>query len=197
MSRWLTSQEQRAWRAYLAATRLLSARLDRELVRDAQLPHAYYELLVRLSEAPGRRLRMSQLADAADSSRSRLSHAVARLEEAGWVVREVCPTDRRGAVAQLTDAGFAALAAAAPGHADAVRTYVFDLLSPEQVEQLRQICETIADGLKPADAGSGGGDCEQDQPCPLTAAAGGAEAQSPCQQGTDLQETAPGAPRPA
>jgi len=136
MSRWLTSQEQRAWRAYLAATRLLNARLDRELVRDAQLPHAYYELLVRLSEAPGRRLRMSQLADAADSSRSRLSHAVARLEEAGWVVREVCPTDRRGAVAQLTDAGFAALAAAAPGHADAVRTYVFDLLSPEQVSVL-------------------------------------------------------------
>jgi len=197
MSRWLTSQEQRAWRAYLAATRLLNARLDRELVRDAQLPHAYYELLVRLSEAPGRRLRMSQLADAADSSRSRLSHAVARLEEAGWVVREVCPTDRRGAVAQLTDAGFAALAAAAPGHADAVRTYVFDLLSPEQVEQLRQICETIADGLKPADAGSGGGDCERDQPCPQTAAAGGAEAQTPCQQGADLRETAPGAPRPA
>jgi len=197
MSRWLTSQEQRAWRAYLAATRLLSARLDRELVRDAQLPHAYYELLVRLSEAPGRRLRMSQLADAADSSRSRLSHAVARLEEAGWVIREVCPTDRRGAVALLTDAGFAALAAAAPGHADAVRTHVFDLLTPDQVEQLREICETIADGLKPGDAGAGGSDCDREQPCSGAGDAGGASPSAAERPHPDLRETAPGAPRTA
>src|SRR4029450_10178499 len=93
---------------YLAVTRLLNARLDRELQRDAGIPHTYYEILVRLSEAPGRTLRMSELADASESSRSRLSHAVARLEEAGWVRRESCATDRRGAVARLTDERVAA-----------------------------------------------------------------------------------------
>src|SRR3954452_3953399 len=101
-TRWLSQEEQHTWRAFLGATRLLSAQLDRQLQRDAGMPLAYYEILVRLSEAPDRALRMSERADAADSSRSRLSHAVARLEETGWVVRESCATDRRGAYARLT-----------------------------------------------------------------------------------------------
>ena len=84
-TRWLDDDEQRAWRAFLTAQRLLFDRLERQLQRDAGLPHAYYEILVRLSEAPDRTLRMSQLADSSLSSRSRLSHAVARLEAAGWV----------------------------------------------------------------------------------------------------------------
>src|SRR3954451_11399931 len=113
-TRWLDAEEQHAWRAYLTATRGLGDMLDRELQRDSGIPHTYYEILVRLSEAPGRTLRMSDLAFASLSSRSRLSHAVARLEEAGWVRRETCDTDRRGAWAVLTDSGFAALAAAAP-----------------------------------------------------------------------------------
>ena len=96
MTRWLDEQEQQTWRAFLSVTQLLSDQLDRELQRDAKIPHAYYEILVRLSEAPDRTLRMSQLADSTLSSRSRLSHAVARLEEAGWVERRSCPTDRRG-----------------------------------------------------------------------------------------------------
>jgi DNA-binding MarR family transcriptional regulator len=147
----LTDDEQYAWRAYLAATRLLNAQLDRELQRDAGIPHTYYEILVRLSEASGWRLRMSDLADASESSRSRLSHAVARLEEAGWVTREACPTDRRGAFAVLTQTGFDALAAAAPGHVEAVRRHLFDRLSPEQVTQLAQICDAIIDGLRADD----------------------------------------------
>ena len=146
-TRWLDAEEQRMWRTYLAATRLLGAQLDRELQRDSGIPHAYYEILVRLSEAPDRTLRMSQLADASDSSRSRLSHAVARLEEAGWVVRETCATDRRGALARLTDEGFAALAAAAPAHVESVRTHLLDPLTPEQVRQLREISEAILRGL--------------------------------------------------
>src|SRR5690348_11734002 len=113
---WLSAEEQRAWRAYLEATMLLFDALDRELQRDARMPHAYYEILVRLSEAEGRTLRMSELADRTRSSRSRLSHAVARLEERGWVVRRECADDRRGQLAQLTDEGFAVLAEAAPGH---------------------------------------------------------------------------------
>ncbi|MGC4794000.1 MarR family winged helix-turn-helix transcriptional regulator [Micromonospora saelicesensis] len=147
MTRWLDPDEQRTWRAYLTASRVLMDTLDRELQREAGMPHAYYEILVQLSEAPGRQLRMSQLAQAAGSSRSRLSHAVARLEAAGWVRREDCPTDRRGQIALLTDEGFATLAAAAPGHVEGVRRHLFDALSPAQVDQLRRISETLADHL--------------------------------------------------
>lgn len=143
MTRWLDHDEQQTWRAFLAASRALTDTLDRELQRDAGMPHAYYEILVRLSEVPGRRVRMSELADLTGSSRSRLSHAVARLETAGWVRREECPTDRRGQIAVLTDAGFAALAAAAPGHVEGVRRHLFDALSPAQVDQLRRISETL------------------------------------------------------
>ena len=142
-TRWLTDDEQRAWRAYLAATRRVFEELDRELQRDAGMPHTYYPILVALSEAPGRTLRMSQLADACGSSRSRLSHAVTRLEENGWVRRQGYPGDRRGALAMLTDEGFAALAAAAPGHVEGVRRHLFDRLTAEQVGQLRRISESV------------------------------------------------------
>ncbi|MFI6264069.1 MarR family winged helix-turn-helix transcriptional regulator [Micromonospora sp. NPDC051006] len=147
MTRWLDQDEQRTWRAFLAASRGLMDALDRELQRDAGMPHAYYEILARLSEAPERALRMSELADATGSSRSRLSHAVARLESAGWVRREECPTDRRGQVARLTDAGFATLAAAAPGHVEGVRRHLFDALTPAQVDQLRRISESLVEHL--------------------------------------------------
>ena len=147
MTRWLDPDEQRTWRAFLTASRALMDALDRELQRDAGMPHAYYEILVRLSEAPGRRLRMSELAELTGSSRSRLSHAAARLEASGWIRREDCPTDRRGQVAVLTGEGFATLAAAAPGHVEGVRRHLFDALSPAQVDQLRRISETLADHL--------------------------------------------------
>jgi DNA-binding MarR family transcriptional regulator len=147
-TRWLTEPEQRAWRAYLEATQLLFDELDRQLQRDAGIPHGYYEILVRLSESPQRAMRMSELADGTRSSRSRLSHAVARLEERGWVSRFDCAEDRRGQIAQLTDDGFAALAAAAPGHVEMVRTKVIDQLSPEQIRQLEQIGRSIVAGLE-------------------------------------------------
>ncbi|TDB70784.1 MarR family winged helix-turn-helix transcriptional regulator [Micromonospora sp. KC721] len=143
MTRWLNPDEQQTWRSFLTASRALMETLDRELQRDAGMPHAYYEILVRLSEAPQRRLRMSELAESSGSSRSRLSHAAARLEAAGWIRREECPTDRRGQIAVLTDAGFATLAAAAPGHVEGVRRHLFDALSPAQVDQLRRISETL------------------------------------------------------
>jgi DNA-binding MarR family transcriptional regulator len=146
-TRWLSREEQEVWRAFLTAMRLLTDELDRELQRDADMPHTYYEILVALSEAPSRTLRMNQLADVCQSSRSRLSHAIARLEEAGWVRREACPTDKRGALAVMTDDGFAAIEAAAPGHVEAVRRNVFDLLTPEQVRQLGEISAIIRDGL--------------------------------------------------
>jgi DNA-binding MarR family transcriptional regulator len=146
-TQWLSSDEQRVWRAFLTAMRLLTDELDRELQRDADMPHTYYEILVALSEAPARTLRMNQLADVCQSSRSRLSHAVARLEEAGWVRREACPTDKRGALAVMTDKGFAAIEAAAPGHVAAVRRSVFDVLTDEQIRQLGEISAAIRDRL--------------------------------------------------
>ncbi|HKN39299.1 MAG TPA: MarR family transcriptional regulator, partial [Acidimicrobiia bacterium] len=137
--RWLDDDEQATWRAFLAATRLLMDRLDRELQAGAGLPHSYYEILVRLSEAPGRAMRMSDLAERCDSSRSRLSHAVSRLEAEGWVRREAVASDRRGAVAVLTDAGLAALESAAPIHVEGVRRHLFDQLDPDQRRALAEI----------------------------------------------------------
>ncbi len=147
-TRWLSASEQKAWRAYLEATTLLFDALDRQLQRDAGIPHAYYEILVRLSEAECRSMRMSELADATRSSRSRLSHAVARLEERGWLERVDCATDKRGQVAVLSDAGYAALVDAAPGHVEAVRKHMIDQLSAEQISQLEQIGASIVTGLE-------------------------------------------------
>lgn len=143
MTRWLDTEQQQAWRAFLEAITHLQSALDAQLQAEAGMPHGYYEILVRLSESPDRRMRMSALADAASSSRSRLSHAVAQLEARGWVRRDPCPEDRRGLVATLTDEGFAALAAAAPGHVEAVRRLLVDKLTPEQVRQLREISEAV------------------------------------------------------
>jgi DNA-binding MarR family transcriptional regulator len=142
-TRWLDADEQKAWRAYLYSTQLLMDRLDRELTHTTGISHAYYEILVALSETPGRALRMSELADRCLSSRSRLSHAVSRLEERGWVRRQVCPEDGRGQLAVLTDEGFAALEAAAPVHVEGVRSHLFDQLSAEQVAAMRDIGEIV------------------------------------------------------
>src|SRR5690348_1859873 len=147
--RWLDAEEQKAWRAWLFSSLLLQDRLDRELIHATGISHAYYEILVHLSEAPNRMLRMSELADRSLSSRSRLSHAVSRLEERGWVRRQVCPDDGRGQLAVLTDEGFAALEAAAPIHVESVRTHLFDQLTPEQVVALRDIGETLMRHLGP------------------------------------------------
>jgi DNA-binding MarR family transcriptional regulator len=165
-TQWLDDDEQRTWRAFLTAQRLLFDRLERQLQRDAGLPHAYYEILVRLSEAPDRTLRMSQLADSSLSSRSRLSHAVARLEAAGWVRRRACAEDRRGSFAELTDAGLAKLEEAAPGHVETVRADLLDALTPAQQRALREISETLVAHLSdapvwPADGDGRGGTRER------------------------------------
>ena len=147
--RWLDAEEQKAWRAWLYSAQLLMDRLDRDLTHETGISHAYYEILVALSETPGRKLRMSELADRLLSSRSRLSHAVSRLEERGWVGRELCPDDGRGQLAVLTDNGFAALEAAAPIHVESVRTHLFDQLSAEQVAAMRDLGETLLRHLDP------------------------------------------------
>jgi DNA-binding MarR family transcriptional regulator len=158
-TQWLSADEQQAWRAFLTACQTLFGAIDAQLQRDAGLPHGYYEILVRLSEAPDRALRMSQLAEASTFSKSRLSHAVARLEERGWVSRANCPTDRRGQIAQLTDEGFGALAAAAPGHVAQVRRSLVDRLSTEQIGQLREISASIAAAGQDQGRGRGSAAC--------------------------------------
>ena len=143
-TRWLTAEEQRTWRLFLTACQSMFASIEGQLLHDSGLPHGYYEILVHLSEAPGRALRMTQLATASTYSKSRLSHAVSRLEDRGWVIREDCPTDRRGQIARLTDEGFAVLEAAAPGHVEQVRRSLIDALTPEQIGHLREISVAIA-----------------------------------------------------
>ena len=147
--RWLSDAEQRAWRAYLRANRMLWTALDQQLQRDSGLPHAYYLILVALSECPDRTSPMSELATLAGTSPSALSHAVGRLEAQGWVSRCRNTGNGRIVLATLTDAGFAALAGAAPGHVGEVRRMIFDRLGPEQVAQLAEICSAIA-GEDPA-----------------------------------------------
>ncbi|EPD56521.1 MarR family winged helix-turn-helix transcriptional regulator [Streptomyces sp. HGB0020] len=151
-TRWLTSEEQRAWRAYIAATHLLEDAIDRQLQQDAGMPHLYYSILANLSEAPDRQLRMTDLAEKSKITRSRLTYAVSRLEKDGLVRRENCKWDGRGSIAALTDEGMAVLERTAPGHVETVRASFFDHLSKEQVGQLEEIFAQVAGAL--AEGGS-------------------------------------------
>ena len=156
MTRWLDVEQQRHWRAYIAATTLLQERLSRELQAAHGLTMADYEILVRLSESPGRSLRMSLLADHTLASRSRLSHQVDRLEKAGLVVREACESDRRGANAVLTEHGWEVLVAAAPTHVGGVREHLVDQLTPEQFAALGEACAKVVDHLQSPDCAETG-----------------------------------------
>ncbi len=142
-TRWLDEDEQRTWRAFLWTSRLLNDALDRQLQRDSGIPHTYYMILAMLSEAPGRVMSMTELAQLVRSSPSRLSHAVSRLEESGWVRRSKRPGDRRTTLAELTEEGFAVLEQAAPGHVETVRRHLFDPLDAEQVRALRETLSTV------------------------------------------------------
>jgi DNA-binding MarR family transcriptional regulator len=156
-TRWLTPEEQRAWRAYIAATHLLEDAIDRQLQQDAGMPHLYYSILANLSEAPHRALRMTDLAEKLKITRSRLTYAVTRLEKDGLLRTESCRWDKRGRIATLTDAGMAVLERTAPGHVETVRAHLFDRLTPEQVTQLEEICGGVARALE-GDDGAGAPD---------------------------------------
>lgn len=148
-TRWLDDDEQQAWRAFLAAVNLLDGALDRQLRHDSGLPHAYYQVLAMLSEAPARELTMTRLARLLRSSPSRLSHAAARLEGDGMIRRFKRPGNRRTTIVEITPAGMEVLEGAAPGHVHEVRRVLFDTLSGEQVGQLREISEAMLSALDP------------------------------------------------
>ncbi|MEU3985462.1 MarR family transcriptional regulator [Streptomyces sp. NPDC026672] len=147
-TRWLTPEEQRAWRAYLAGSSLLEDAIDRQLQQDTGMPHLYYSILANLSEAPDHRLRMTDLAEKSKITRSRLTYAVGRLEKDGLILREGCSSDKRGSIAALTETGLAVLEDAAPGHVATVRATLFDRLTPEQVRQLEEIFSEVAGALQ-------------------------------------------------
>jgi DNA-binding MarR family transcriptional regulator len=146
--RWLNAEERHSWLAYIGAGVLLDDYLDRQLRKDIGITHPDYVLLNILQSAPDHALSMSELAEHLKITRSRLTHAVTRLEAAGYVARREHPTDHRGQLAAITPAGRELLERAAPGHVEAVRQAVFDALTPEQVRQLGEISEAIATAVE-------------------------------------------------
>ena len=138
--RWLNKEEKQAWNAFLSTYALLNQRLDQQLKRDSGLSHLQYVILVRLSAAPDRELRMTELACAVQNSKSGLTYQIGQLEQAGFVRRRNCQSDVRAVYAVLTDEGMAKLEEAAPGHVALVRELLIDVLTPEQLR-------SIADGL--------------------------------------------------
>lgn len=142
-TKWLTQDEQRAWRGFLLASRLVMDQLNRELHESHGLSLTDYAILVRLSEEPDRRLRMTDLAASSGLSKSRLSHQMSRLEARGLTSRSACQDDARGMNAELTQEGFDVLSAAAHIHVEGVRTHLLDLLTPEQVSGLGEWSERV------------------------------------------------------
>ena len=144
---WLDQQQQRSWRAFLVGTTLLMDRLDRDLREQHRLSLPEYEIMVRLAEADGNRLRMAVLADSVSHSRSRVTHTVSRMETAGLVARDACLSDGRGVEAVLTEQGRAALANAAPTHVAGVRQFLVDLVDEDDFEAVGRVFDAVTDRL--------------------------------------------------
>ena len=145
--KWLNSSEMKAWRQYIIASRRLLDALDEDLSAH-DLSMADYEVLAQLSDAPDRTMRMSELAEVAMISRSRLSHRIKVMEREGWVRREACPDDKRGYFAIMTPKGWKAIVAAAPDHVESVRNRFMDHLSKSDQQTLAEIFERIEESLR-------------------------------------------------
>ncbi|MFD9222262.1 MarR family winged helix-turn-helix transcriptional regulator [Streptomyces sp. NPDC060064] len=146
-TRWLTDDEQCAWRTYLDVNRLLTYQMEKDL-QPFGLTNNDYEILVNLSESADRRMRMSDLAAATLQSKSRLSHQITRMENAGLVRRENCESDRRGLYAVLTDQGTETMQKVAPHHVASVRKHFIDMLSSEALADLRESLSPVAENLR-------------------------------------------------
>ena len=148
MSRWLTEDEQRAWRGLLQMTAQLNARMNRQLQNDYGMSLADYDVLVVLSEAPAGKLRVFEITDALAWEQSRVSHHLARMQRRGLIAREECAADARGAFVVLTETGRAAIERAAPAHVETVRELVFDGLSPDQLAALTAVTSRVLERLQ-------------------------------------------------
>jgi DNA-binding MarR family transcriptional regulator len=145
--RWLTADEQDAWRAYIRLAKLLMRQLDRDL-HPFGLSTNDYEILVELSEAPDHRLRMTELADLTAQSRSRLSHQITRMEAKGLVARDACDGDKRGMFAVITQRGLTTINQVAPSHVESVRLHFIDQLSPDTLCALTATFQPVLDRLR-------------------------------------------------
>ncbi len=144
---WLNESQQRVWRSYLLANAHIEEYLESAL-HAFNLSLSEYELLVRLSEAPDHTIRMGELAASVGHSRSRLTHTVKRMEQAGYVARTSCAADGRGVQASMTEKGFELLKQAAPAHVDSVRRVFVDAINPEDftaVGRAMQAALAVAD----------------------------------------------------
>jgi DNA-binding MarR family transcriptional regulator len=162
-TRWLNPAEARAWRALQSFGTPLAAALNRQLTSDSALSSADYEILVVLSETPGGSLRAGELGRATGWEKSRLSHHIKRMEARRLVERQDCLTDGRGLLVAITDHGRSAIEDAAPGHVQAVRKFVIDVLTPEQLEVLAEVGEAVGASLAAENcraAASDDGDCQ-------------------------------------
>lgn len=147
MTRWLDENQQDAWRRFLHANSLLMEQVDAGLTERSGLTITDYEILVFLSEAPDRRLRMSQLASEVLVSKSRLTYRVDRLVQRGLVDRQLCDDDGRGMNAVLTSEGLVALERAAPGHVEDVRQYLIDMIDPDDFDAFHRIFTRVEAAL--------------------------------------------------
>ena len=147
MSRWLTEEEQRAWRGLLQMTSQLNARMNRQPLQEYGVSLADYEVLVVLSEAPDGRCRVFEIADTLAWEQSRVSHQLARMQRRGLIARQDCASDARGAFAVITAAGRAVIERAAPAHVETVRRLVFDELTPDQLATLTELTAGVLDRL--------------------------------------------------
>jgi DNA-binding MarR family transcriptional regulator len=152
----LTDTELGAWRSFLRAHAQITRKLEAELVAEHDLPLPSYDVLLQLAESPGRRLRMTELADRVLLSRSGLTRLVDRLEREGLVERAACPGDARGTHAVLTDAGLTRLRQAAPTHLRGIAEHVTGRLTPHEVDQLRTVMGKLTtEHLPPPEGGCG------------------------------------------
>jgi DNA-binding MarR family transcriptional regulator len=146
-TKWLNTSEMAAWRSYVVASRRLMDALDVDL-QEHDLSMADYEVLAHLSEAPGRRMRMSELAETSMVSKSRLSHRMKVMVKAGWVEREVCAEDKRGSFAVMTEKGWRAIVRAAPDHVASVRSRFLDNLTAKDQDDLAKIFDRVTARLR-------------------------------------------------
>jgi len=146
-TRWLTGEQQRAWRAFIIGMTLLTDTLDRELRHAHGISLGEYEILVRLSESPERSMRMAQIAESMQHSRSRVTHTVTRMEKAGLITRCAAEGDRRGVEARMTDRGWDLLVEAAPTHVTGVREHFVDLADEQEFAAMGKLMNAVADHL--------------------------------------------------
>ncbi|MGI5129605.1 MarR family winged helix-turn-helix transcriptional regulator [Pseudonocardia sp. CA-107938] len=148
--RWLDEQEMSTWMALLCVMTWLPHELDAQLQRDAGISHFEYGLLAQLSASPNDEARISDLARVGNGALPRVSKALDRFEQHGWITRRPDPSDGRYTLATLTPEGRALVERTAPGHVEQVRRLVFDRLTPSQVRQLGRIAGTIEAAVRPA-----------------------------------------------